>query len=59
MGTMGIKPAAIFIRPATADDAPLLMMSIIALATHVGGADGVACTEDDLRRFGFGEKAGL
>ncbi len=48
--------AETIIRPATSDDVPLLMKAINGLAEHVGEADGVACTEDDLRRFGFGEK---
>ncbi|GAA2843991.1 acetyltransferase (GNAT) family protein [Aminobacter aminovorans] len=56
MDTKRTEPAGIAIRPATADDSPLLMKAIIGLAAHVGEADGVACTEDDIRRFGFGEK---
>lgn len=46
------KPA---IRPATSDDAALLMKAILGLAEHVGEPGGVACTEDDLRRYGFGD----
>lgn len=49
------RPTTVVIRPATADDSPSLMMAIIGLAEHVGDAGGVACTEDDIRRFGFGE----
>lgn len=49
------RPIAVTIRPATSDDAALLMQAITGLAEHVGEADGVACTEADLRRFGFGE----
>ncbi|MBA8906348.1 MULTISPECIES: GNAT family N-acetyltransferase [Aminobacter] len=56
MGAKKTEPAAILIRPATTDDSPLLMKAIIGLAAHVGEADGIACTEDDIRRFGFGEK---
>jgi len=55
MDTTRPEPAGITIRPATADDSPLLMRAIIGLADHVGEADGVACTEDDIRHFGFGE----
>lgn len=49
------KASAVSIRPATADDAPLLMNAIVGLAEHIGEADGVACTEADLRQFGFGD----
>ncbi|MBT1158952.1 GNAT family N-acetyltransferase [Aminobacter anthyllidis] len=55
MNTTASEAQTVTIRPATSDDAPLLMRAIIGLAAHVGEADGVACTEDDLRRFGFGE----
>ncbi|WP_378946836.1 GNAT family N-acetyltransferase [Mesorhizobium sp. ANAO-SY3R2] len=46
---------AISIRHATVDDVPILLKAIVALAEHADDADEVACTEDDLRRFGFGE----
>jgi ribosomal protein S18 acetylase RimI-like enzyme len=49
------RSTTVAIRPATADDSPSLMKAIIGLAEHVGDAGGVACTEDDIRRFGFGE----
>ncbi|WP_246485436.1 GNAT family N-acetyltransferase [Aminobacter carboxidus] len=55
MGTTSTEPAGVAIRPATSGDSPLLMKAIIGLAEHVGEANGVACTEDDIRRFGFGE----
>lgn len=45
----------IIIRPATADDAPLLMAGIAGIAEHLGETGQMACTEDDLRRFGFGD----
>lgn len=50
------QPAAVVIRPAVSDDAPMLLKGIVGLAQHVGEAGEVACTEADLRRFGFGEK---
>lgn len=49
------KAEGVTIRPATSNDVPLLMKAIAGLAEHVGEARGVACTEDDLRRFGFGD----
>lgn len=44
------------VRAATADDAPLLMRGIKGIAALLGELDEVACSEDDLRRFGFGDR---
>jgi GNAT superfamily N-acetyltransferase len=45
---------AITIRFATADDVPLLLRLIRALAAFEQSADAVIATEEDLRRHGFG-----
>src|SRR2546423_1464629 len=45
---------AITIRFATADDVPLLLRLIRALAVFERAPDAVVATEDDLRRHGFG-----
>ena len=44
----------ITIRIATADDVPLLLELIRALAAFEKSADAVVATEEDLRRHGFG-----
>jgi GNAT superfamily N-acetyltransferase len=44
----------ITVRFATADDVPLLLRLIRALAAFEKSADEVVATEDDLRRHGFG-----
>lgn len=44
----------ISVRFATADDVPLLLRLIRALATFEESADAVVATEADLRRHGFG-----
>ncbi len=44
------------IRAATAADAPLLMRGIKGIAALLGELDEVACSEEDLQRFGFGER---
>ena len=46
--------AAITIRFATADDVPLLLRLIRALAVFERAPDAVVATEEDLRRHGFG-----
>jgi GNAT superfamily N-acetyltransferase len=46
--------SAITIRFATADDVPLLLQLIRALAAFEKSADAVVATEADLRRYGFG-----
>lgn len=45
----------IAIRFATAEDAPLLLQLIRALAAYERAPDAVVATEEDLRRHGFGE----
>jgi GNAT superfamily N-acetyltransferase len=45
---------AVTIRFATADDVPLLLQLIRALAAFEKSADAVVATEEDLRRHGFG-----
>ena len=46
--------AAITIRPATVDDAGLLLRLIRELAAYERAPDAVVATEEDLRRHGFG-----
>ncbi len=46
--------AAITVRFATADDVPLLLRLIRALAAFEKAPDAVVATEADLRRYGFG-----
>jgi GNAT superfamily N-acetyltransferase len=46
--------AAITVRFATADDVPLLLRLIRALAVFERAPDAVVATEEDLRRHGFG-----
>jgi GNAT superfamily N-acetyltransferase len=46
--------AAITIRPATAEDAGLLLRLIRELAAYEKAPDAVVATEEDLRRHGFG-----
>ena len=46
--------SGITIRFATADDVPLLLRLIRALAVFERAPDAVVATEDDLRRHGFG-----
>jgi len=46
--------AAITVRFATADDVPLLLRLIRALAVFEKSPDAVVATEEDLRRYGFG-----
>ena len=49
-----VSAAIITVRFATADDAPLLLRLIQALAVFERAPDAVVATEDDLRRHGFG-----
>lgn len=45
------------IRAATADDAEAIHAAIIAMSHHIGTPGKVRSTADDLRRYGFGDKA--
>ena len=49
-----MSAADITVRIATADDVPLLLRLIRALAVFERAPDAVVATEDDLRRHGFG-----
>jgi GNAT superfamily N-acetyltransferase len=51
-----MMPAVLEIRPATADDVPLILSLIRALATYEREPDKVVATEESLRRDGFGER---
>ena len=46
--------SAITVRYASADDVPLLLRLVRALAAFEQSADAVVATEEDLRRHGFG-----
>jgi GNAT superfamily N-acetyltransferase len=49
-----VSAPQISVRFATADDVPLLLQLIKALAVFERAPDAVVATEDDLRRYGFG-----
>ena len=49
-----VRAPQITVRFATADDVPLLLRLIKALAVFERAPDAVVATEDDLRRYGFG-----
>ena len=51
-----VTTADITVRFATADDVPLLLRFIRALAAFERAPDSVVATEDDLRRHGFGQE---
>lgn len=43
------------IRAARADDAEAIHAALLVLGRHIGRADKIASTPDDLRRYGFGD----
>lgn len=52
-----MKAAALTIRFATPDDAEAIHAGLLGIARVVGELDKVRSTPDDIRRYGFGEKA--